>query len=180
MIYKCKPVVEAGVNGFTLHPKLNEEDIRIGELDGYVYFNSNALAVQDERLIVEEVVLTEELREKLKALMPHKEFARMKIADIADIADLLADCMKLIEFNMMLTTRLAGDIYGTNPIPPEIKEAYKTRNKLFLDAVDAGTITLRGDFDNMDVVMARLLGRVSAINSIVRDSYVDKLKKAGL
>lgn len=180
MIYKCKPVVEAGVNGFTLHPKLNEDDVRIGELDGEIYFSSTELAVQDERLTVVEVILTEELREKLKALMPHKEFVRMKVSDIGDTKDLIADAMKLIEFNMMLTARLAGDIYGTNPIDAQTKELYKARNKAFLDAVDAGAITLRGDFDNMDATMQRLLGRVSKINEAVRDNYIEKLKAVGL
>ena len=90
------------------------------------------------------------------------------------------DVMKLIEFNMMLTARLAGDLYGTNPIDADTKEVYKARNKAFLDAVDAGAVTLRGDFDNMDVVMARLLERVSKTNQIVRDNYVAEMQRIGL
>lgn len=180
MIYKCKIVTKAGVNGYTLHPHLGDEDIRIGEIDGEVYFYSESPQSQHEDLTLVEVVLTSELKEQLKALMPHKEFVRIKVNDIGDIQDLIADAMKLIEFNMMLTARLAGDIYGTNPINAQTKELYKARNKAFLDAVDAGAITLRGDFDNMDATMQRLLGRVSKINEAVRDNYIEKLKIVGL
>ncbi len=180
MIYKCKIVTKAGVNGYTLHPHLGDEDMRIGEIDGEVYFYSESPQSQHEDLVLEEVVLTEELREQLKALLPHKEFVRMKVADIGDIEDLIADAMKLIEFNMMLTARLAGDLYGTNPIDTTTKEVYKARNKAFLDAVDSGEITLRGDFDNMDVVMARLLARVSKTNQIVRDNYIAEMQRVEL
>lgn len=180
MIYKCKIVTVSGVNGYTLHPHLSDDDIRIGEIDREVYFYSEAPQSQHEDLTLVEVILTDELREQLKALLPHKEFVRMKVSDIGDTKDLIADAMKLIEFNMMLTARMAGDLWGTNPIDAATKEVYKARNKAFLDAVDAGQITLRGDFDDMDTVMARLLTRVSTINTLVRENYVSKLQEVGL
>jgi len=180
MIYKCKIVTVSGVNGYTLHPYLGDDDIRIGEIDKEVYFYSEAPQSQHVDLVLEEVVLTDELREQLKALLPHKEFVRMKVSDIGDTKDLIADAMKLIEFNMMLTARMAGDIYGTNVLDEPTKELYKARNKAFLDAVDAGMITMRGDFDDMDVTMQRLLSRVSKTNETVRDNYTEKLKACGL
>ena len=112
--------------------------------------------------------------------MPDKEFLRMKLLPIGDVHDMIADCMKLIEFNMMLTARLAGDVWGTNPIEANKKALYAARNKGFLDAVDAGAITLRGDFDDMDVVMSRIFSKVSLINETVRDNYVSKLQEVGL
>ena len=180
MIYKCKPYSESGVNGFTIHPKLGEDDTRIGELDGEIYFSSNALAEQDERLTIEEVVVDEVLRQKLIALMPDKDFLRMKLLPVGDMQDMIADCMKLIEFNMMLTARLAGDVWATNPIDDEKRALYAARNKSFLDTVDAGAVTLRGDFEDMDIVMSRMLSRVSKINETVRDNYVSKLQAVGL
>ena len=81
---------------------------------------------------------------------------------------------------MMLTARLAGDLWGTNPIEEAKKAEYAGRNKAFLDAVEAGAITLRGDFEDMDTVMARLMGRVSTINELVRDHYVSELQRVGL
>lgn len=180
MIYKCKIVTVSGVNGYTLHPYLGDDDIRIGEINREIYFYSEAPQSQHVDLVLEEVVLTDELREQLKALLPHKEFVRMKVSDIGDTKDLIADAMKLIEFNMTLTARMAGDLWGTNPIDAATKEVYKARNKAFLDAIDAGLVTLRGDFDNMDVVMARLLARVSKTNETVRDNYTEKMKACGL
>lgn len=81
---------------------------------------------------------------------------------------------------MMLTARLAGDLWGTNPIDDTKKTEYAGRNKAFLDAVEAGAITLRGDFEDMDTVMERLMGRVSRVNELVRDTYVNELKRVGL
>ena len=54
------------------------------------------------------------------------------------------------------------------------------RNKAFLDAVDAGEVTMRGDFDDMDVVMHKMFERVSKINTIVRDKYLSELAEVGL
>lgn len=180
MIYSYRPYTMEGVNGYTLNAQLSEDDTRLGEIDGVVYIHSPSPMEQDARIEFGEAALTPELKEKLKQLRPDKEFVRMKVADIGDMQDMLADAMKLIEFNMMLTARLAGDIYGTNLIDTETKEVYKARNKAFLDAVDAGAITLRGDFDNMDIIMARLLTRVSKINETVRDVYVAEMQRVEL
>ena len=182
MLFKYKPFIEEGVNGYTLHAKTTETDTRLGEIDGWSYIHSNEPQEQDARIEWSDVTatITAEEKELLKLQRPNKSFARTKLEDVGDIQDFLADAMKLIEFNMMLTARLAGDLYGTNPIDPATKEVYKARNKAFLDAVDAGAITLRGDFDNMDVVMARLLSRVSKTNEIVRDNYVAEMQRVEL
>lgn len=180
MIYKYKMFIEAGVNGYTLHAKMGENDTLLGVINGWHYVHSDAPQGQDDRIEWQEVTLSNEEKEQLKLQRPNKSFARMKIEDVGDMQDFIADAMKLIEFNMMLTARLAGDLYGTNPIDSETKEVYKTRNKAFLDAVDSGAVTLRGDFDNMDVVMARLLERVSKTNQIVRDSYIAEMQRVGL
>ncbi len=180
MIYKYKMFIEAGVNGYTLHAKTTETDTRLGEIDGWSFVHSTLPQEQDARIEWQEVILSDTQKELLKAQRPNKSFARMKLEDVGDMQDFIADAMKLIEFNMMLTARLAGDLYGTNPIDPETKEVYKARNKAFLDAVGSGEITLRGDFDNMDVVMARLLARVSKTNQIVRDNYVAEMQRIGL
>ena len=182
MIFKYKSFVEAGVNGYTLHAKTTETDTRLGEIDGWSYVHSTAPEAQDARIEWSDVTatITDAEKELLKLQRPNKSFARMKLEDVGDIQDFLADAMKMIEFNMMLTVRLAGDVWGTNPIEPEIKTAYATRNSGFLAAVDSGAITLRGDFDNMDVVMARLLERVSKTNQIVRDNYVAEMQRVEL
>ena len=184
MIYRYKPYKEDGAFGITLFHKDEDNTMSVlGEMEGYVYVYSPETSAQDERLAWEEVILDDAQKETLRAQMmaqSRKAFARMKVEDIGDVYDLIADAMKLIEFNMMLTARLAGDVWGTNVIPEDKKALYAARNKGFLDAVEAGAITLRGDFDDMDTLMARLMSRYSRINEVVRDAYVNELKRVGL
>ena len=180
MTYKYKVFTEAGVNGYTLHAKMGENDTLLGVINGWHYVHSDAPQEQDGRIEFQEVTLSADEKEQLKLQRPNKSFARMKLEDVGDMQDFIADAMKLIEFNMMLTARLAGDLWGTNPIEEAKKAEYAGRNKAFLDAVESGAITLRGDFEDMDTVMARLMGRVSTINELVRDHYVSELQKVGL
>ena len=184
MIYQYKPYTQEGAYGVTLfHKDEKAEMMFLGEVDGFTYVYSQNPSVQDARLGWQEVVLDEALKNSLRqsfVFNNHKHFARAKIEAVGDVYDLVADAMKLVEFNMMLTARLAGDLWGTNPIDPSKKAEYAGRNKAFLDAVEAGAITLRGDFEDMDTVMARLMGRVSTVNELVRDYYVSELQKVGL
>lgn len=184
MIYRYKLYKEDGAFGVTLfHKDENAEMVTLGEVDGFTYVYTPNISVQDTRLGWQEVILDDALKNELRqsfVFANHKQFARLKIESVGDIYDLVADAMKLIEFNMMLTARIAGDLWGTNPINAEKKEEYAQRNKAFLDTVESGGIILRGDFDNMDAVMARLMGRVSKINQVVRDTYINELKKVGL
>ena len=184
MIYRYKPYKEDGIYGITLfHKDEKQELVILGEVDGFTYVYAPTATVQDTRLGWQEVVLDETLKNSLRqsfVFSNHKYFARTKIEAVGDIYDLVADAMKLIEFNMMLTARLAGDLWGTNPIDATKKAEYAGRNKAFLDAVEAGAITLRGDFEDMDTVMTRLMGRVSRVNELVRDYYVSALQKVGL
>lgn len=184
MICRYKPFKKEGAFGVTLFHKDEAQNMSVlGELDGYVYVHTPEQSIQDEKLKWEEVTLNDVQKEALKAQMMiqnKKAFARLKVEDIGDVHDLIADAMKLIEFNMMLTARLAGDVWGTNLIPEGEKAIYAARNKDFLDAVEVGAITLRGDFDDMDTLMARLMSRYSKINEVVRDEYINELKKVGL
>ena len=184
MIYQYKPYTQEGAYGVTLfHKEENQDMVTLGEVDGFTYVYAPNISAQDERLGWQEAMMDDALKNSLRqsfVFSNQKHFARKKIEAVGDIYDLLADAMKLIEFNMMLTARLAGDLWGTNPIEETKKSEYAGRNKAFLDAVGAGAITLRGDFDDMDTVMARLMGRVSKVNELVRDHYVSQLQKVGL
>lgn len=184
MIYSYIPYVEDGPTGFSLrHKDENNEMTELGVIGGVVYVYAPNVTTQDARLQWATVVLSDEQKELLRNSMRaknHKNFARTKIEEVGDVYDLLADAMKLIEFNMMLTSRLAGDIWGTHPINAETKALYAARNGGFLDAVGAGAITLRGDFDDMNVLMGKIMSRYTQINIIVRDSYVGELQRVGL
>ena len=185
MIYKYKPYVETGPFGAMVFHKDDEKNVVLGSIDGYTYvYTSAEQLAQDERLQAVIVELDERELESLKKqrfAAIRKEYIRLLIEkDVGDIYDLLADAMKLIEFNMLLTARLAGDLWGTNPLDTDKKAVYAQRNKYFLEAVDAGDVTLRGDFEDMNTVMEKMLERVSTINCLVRDKYIAELQEVGL
>lgn len=185
MIYKYKKYVESGPNGFMIrHTDIENTMDELGEIDGEIYvYSPTAVDHQDARLNWVEVVLDDDLRIKLRnsSLFGfHKNSTRAKIEEIGDIYDLLADAMKLIEFNMMLTSRLAGDVWGTHPIDAAKKLEYSTRNGAFLDAVGSGAVTLRGDFEDMNILMSKMMSRYSQINTVVRDNYISELQRIGL
>ena len=186
MIYKYKRYSEQSFNGTSVDIKGNQEVTpkylgKIGEWD-FAYLPQEV--EQDARIQATIAELTPIERDELakqRFADVRKHGARHLIdKEVGDIYDLMADAMKLLEFNIMLSTRLAGQIYETNTIPPEILERYKARNKAFLDAVDAGQITLRSEFDDMDLIMMRIFARTSRINEIVRDQYINEMKEIGL
>jgi len=184
MIFSYIPYVKEGAEGFTIrHRDPDNVMSELGTLGGVVYVYAPATSEQDTRIQWAEVIPDEDLKTRLRnsyMARTRKEFTRMKIEEIGDVYDLLADAMKLIEFNMMLTSRLAGDLWGTHPIDATTKAEYAARNGAFLDAVGAGTITMRGDFDDMNTLMYKMMARYSQINTIVRDSYVGELQRVGL
>ena len=183
MIYRYKQYIEQGHNGVSINIK--GEGIKyIGKVGEWDYAYLPQAVEQDARLQATIVELTPEERDELakqRFADVRKHGARHIIdKEVGDIYDLMADVMRLLEFNIMLSTRLAGQIYGTNTIEPELLEQYKARNKAFLDAVDAGQIVLRSDFDDMDSIMARMFVRTSRINEIVRDQYINEMREMGL
>lgn len=183
MIYRYKKYIEHSHNGISLD--IRGESVKylgkVGEWD-FAYLPQEV--EQDARIQATVVELTADERDELakqRFADVRKHGARHLIdKEVGDIYDLMADTMKLLEFNIMLSTRLAGQIYETNTIPPEILEQYKARNKAFLDAVDAGQITLRSEFDDMNLIMMRMFARTSRINEIVRDQYINEMKEIGL
>lgn len=183
MICKYKKYTESGHSGLSLD--LAGEGVRyLGNIDGWDYAYLPEDVVQDDRLQATIVELSDEGKADLRKqqfVLAQKSYARVHIEhEVGDIYDLLADAMKMIEFTLVLASRFAGDAWGTNPIDPAKKEEFMVRNKAFLDAVDAGEVTMRGDFDDMDVVMHKMFERVSKINTIVRDKYLSELVEVGL
>ena len=182
MIYKYRKYTENSHSGTSLD--IAGEAKYLGNVDSWDYAYLPEPTGQDERLQAVIVELTAYEKEELKKqrfVKSRKDFARLFIEnEIGDIQDLIADAMKLIEFNLMLTARLAGDVWGLSPIDAATKQTYAERNKTFLDAVDAGQITLRGDFEDVNEMMIKMFDRVSKINNIVRDKYVAELGEVGL
>ena len=192
MIYTFKEVRTTGPTGTHLRFKQDQENSctelgKINELH-YVFIPDDIaedlLANQHEECEVTLVNLTPEIKEQLKRnryFQIQKQVTRTDInTEIGDVYDLIADCMKLIEMNIMLTSRLAADYFGTTALDEPTKDIYAQRNQAFLDSVDNGQLLIRGAIEDVTEMQARLMTRYSTINHIVKEKYIDELAKIGL
>lgn len=189
MFYRYTPKTTTGPYGteYRFINTENNDGIDLGSIDGvthYVFLPDDVQPPQQpEEINFEPVELTDDLKETIKQhryVTLRKEITRNEIAKIGDIEDLIADCMKLVEFTMMLTSRIAADYLGTAPMSEEVKTAYAQRNQAFLDAVDSGDLIIRGEYDDVSLLQQRMMQRYSDINKIVRDRYINDLKRIGL
>lgn len=193
MIYAYELYKTEGAYGTTLRhvPPTTEEGEQnitvLGDIEGTTFIHAPdtlILPEQPEEINFREVVLTDTQKEELKkqALVSlKKETLREHIEkDVGDVHDLVADCMKLIEFNLLLTSRLAADYFETSPMDAETKTVYSQRNQAFLDSITNGDVTLRGSFEDANEMMLRLMQRYSHIQDLVKEEYVDQLTQIGL
>ena len=189
MFYRYTPKTTTGPYGteYRFINTENNDGIDLGSIDGvthYVFLPDDVQPPQQpEEINFEPVELTDDLKETIKQhryVTLRKEITRNEIAKIGDIEDLIADCMKLVEFTIMLTSRIAADYLGTSPMSEEVKTAYAQRNQAFLDAVDSGDLIIRGEYDDVSLLQQRMMQRYSDINKIVRDRYINDLKRIGL
>lgn len=189
MIYSYKPHKITGANGTTItHRNTEDNDITtLGEIGGVVYLHipdGVQLPEQPPEIALTEVTLTSEQKQELRhqsvAILKRNELRTSIDTDVGDVQDLLADCMKLIEMNIMLTSRLAADYFGTTVLDKATKDLYAQRNQTFLDSVDNGHLLIRGAIEDVTEMQSRLMTRYSKINHLVKDKYIDELSKMGL
>lgn len=189
MIYVYTPYKTTGATGTTItHRNTEDNEITtLGEIDAVVYLHvpdDVQLPEQPTELTLTEVTLTPEQKQELRhqsvAILKRNELRSSIDADVGDVQDLLADCMKLIEMNIMLTSRLAADYFGTSALDQTTKDLYAQRNQSFLDSVDSGQLLIRGAIEDVAEMQTRLMTRYSAINHLVKDKYIDELSKIGL
>jgi len=189
MIYSFTIYKEEGPLGTTKTLKNTEDnDLTVlGEVDGVTYvhvpFNTD-IPEQYPEINFQEATLTDDIvgslkRQRFASLK--KQILRDTLEDeVGDLYDMVADCMKLVEFNIMLTSRLAADYFGTDALTQETKDTYATRNQTFLNGVDSGEIKIRGSIEDVNELFNRLITRYSKIQTIVDDRYLSELKKVGL
>lgn len=142
------------------------------------------LPEQPSEIELTEATLTSEqkdiLRKQAVANLKKEELRKNIEMNVGDVHDLIADAMKLIEFNIMLTSRLAADYFGTTTFDATLKQEYATRNQQFLDSVENGSVYLRANFEDANDMLIKLMTRYSQIQHMVKDDYVDELAKIGL
>lgn len=179
-----------GPDGYTIELRSTDEIqvSQLGVIGEFTYCLVEGeldLSTLDERLEIEEVteLSADEKSELYKQdyIESHKRQVRLNIeTEVGDVHDLIADCMKLIELNMVLTARLAGDYLGTNKFTEETKSAYSNRVDSFLGAVDSGALLIRGDYEDPDKMLAKLISSVDKINRLVKDKYFEPVERAQL
>lgn len=189
MIYSFTIYKEEGPLGTTKTLRNTEDNdvTTLGEVDGVTYaFVPDSVEVPEQPTEIDfkQAILNDDIINELK----QQKYAKLKkdilrehlTTEIGDVQDMLADCMKLVEFNIMLTSRLAADYFGTDPMTQTTKDRYSQRNQDFLNGVDSGSVKIRGSMEDVDQMFGRLIGRYSKIQEIVDQKYISELKKVGL
>jgi len=159
----------------------------LGTVNGTTYVHvpdSITPPEQPTEIAFKESTITPEVKEELKKqrfVAVKKQLLRESLEnEIGDTHDMIADCMKLIEFNIMLTSRLAADYFGTEPMSETTKSTYGQRNQQFLDGVDSGAIKLRGDLDDINDMFQRLMVRYTRTQELINEKYIQELNRVGL
>ena len=189
MIYSFTKYQETGPTGTTKTLRNTEDNelVILGTVGSktYVHVPSKVtVPEQPQEINFQEDTITPEVREQLKKqpfTEMKKTLLRSKIeVEVGDIHDLLADCMKLIEFNTMLTTRLAADYFGSVPMDQATKDRYSMKVQTLLENVDNGNVQLRGNYDSVDGMFEKMMERYTYIQTIVKEQYIDLLKEVEL
>ncbi len=163
----------------------------MGEHNGRAYryfpddYDMTQVGDQDPDLdFKREEKLDEETRLSLRAQRTcayKKEQARETIElDVGDVLDLLADLGQLIEFSVIAVSALCADKAGLVPMDESTSKDYGLRGAAVLQAVASGKLMLRSSFETPEKMITTIMPRYSRVQEIVRDKYIDPLKKLGL
>ena len=200
MIYSYLEIQQSGPLGTSVSPNLSLGDQgtdgetnsktteQLGSLDGRVYiFSEVELDVVGQPVELDfklEEAMTPELKESLRSqrfVQVRKELLRTCIQDeIGDVHDILADAMKLIEYNLFLTAYLAKDVWGVGGIDDTIRSNFLERVETQLEKFESDDSTFRGSFVDVQKDLSHVLTRYSDTQKLVKERYVDDLRKYGL
>lgn len=112
-------------------------------------------------------------KRELPAIRQLKASARRRIADeVGDADDIIADQARQIEALTALSARLAQIVLGGETLDPELQQRYLERITPVANALDNGSLLLRGNIENAGDMLARVQGRTDAINRIIADEYL--------
>lgn len=112
---------------------------------------------------------------ELPAIVQLKASARRRIREeIGDIDDVVADQARQIEALTALSVRLAQVVLGGEVLNPAVATRYYDRITPVAQALDSGTLTLRGDMEGAAEMLARMLDRANRTNQIIGEHYLPK------
>lgn len=179
-IFKYQKFETEGPNGSVIHFLNDEENPAaiLGEIDGWFYVSvpdETALPEQDAAINWQPVEPSFEFMEILKRTRPielQKDNLRKLIeAEVGDLHDLVADSMRLNEFALALCLRVSHEVLTGTPMSEGHRSAYTDRVESALEAIDNGSVLLRGSIEEPTEMMQRLMMRHTRINELVRDYY---------
>lgn len=182
-LYKYQRYIESGPNGVTLDFRNTQDEeatpaTPLGEIDGWRYVSvpdDTALPEQPEEILWQAVTVTPELREQLKRTRPMriaKGVVREHIEEeVGDLHDLVADCMRLCEFSLALSLRVSHEVFSGEQMSAEVRQAYAERVQTVLGAMGSGDVVLRGDLEDPDAMIMRLVERYTRISQLLANVY---------
>lgn len=104
-----------------------------------------------------------------------KAAARRRIeAEAGDLHDIVSDQARQIEALMALTVRLGQIVLGGEQLDSDVQQRYLDRITPLAHALDDGTLTLRGDLEDPDAMLARMQARADRINDIIGAEYLPR------
>lgn len=107
-----------------------------------------------------------------------KETFRNKLElEVGDVQDLLADCMKMCEFALVLSSCIANEVLSGTQMPEPQRSAYTARVAAFVGALDSGQVKLRSDSENPADMMMRLMTRYTKLNALYETEYKANIDK---
>lgn len=180
-IYSGLHIDTTGPSGTQLRPhSADDADLKyVGEMGGRHYYIGMAGGDQHAEIDLRIESMTPEIDALIKrsqVAAAEKQTLRKNIADeVGDLHDLLADQAKVIEFLFVLTARMAEEYLGGNTIPSAKKTEYLARVQAVTGALDAGGVTLRGDFTDPDTMLGEVIARTDTINTLVKTKYADQI-----
>lgn len=158
----------------------------LGEIEGrhFVFSDVELDTVnQPEGIDLKLEEMTPELVNKIKKsrfVTIKKDALRSMIDnDVGDIYDILADAMKLIEFNLNVTALLAKEVFSEEKLSGQDKEDCMNHVSRFHPLMTSDEMTLRMDYTNTANELSKILTRYSNTQKLVRDEYVEDLKRYG-
>jgi hypothetical protein len=186
-LFKYQQHVTQGPNGAALDFRnATEEDspsaTYLGEIDSWRYVSvpdGAEMPEQPEEIQWQPVDPTHELVEQLKRSRPvsiAKRVVRERIeTEVGDLHDLVADCMRLCEFSLALSLRVSHEVFSGERMPDETRTAYAQRVETVLGALDSGDVVLRGDLEDPDAMIMRLMERYTRISQLLADLYKPRI-----
>lgn len=95
-------------------------------------------------------------------------------ANVGDVGDIIADLSKRVDMLERLLMRTMYYILQNQAIPQTLIDNYLPVIQNYITAVDSGTLKLRADLEDPQVVYNKLHERFNTITNLVKTEYLDK------